>query len=312
MDAGLWTLYRTGLAVMREGSLSGAGRALGLSQPTVGRHIEALEERLGRGRLFVRSQRGLAPTETVLAMRPHFEAMASSAEAALRAGSAAPNDIAGTVRITASDMIGGEVLPGLLAPLRAARPGLVFELSLSNLAEDLLRREADIAVRMVRPVQKALVSKWIGRVSLGLYAHQDYLARHGTPRSVADLAGHALIGFDRETPFLEGAAKRLAMNRAAFALRLDNDLAALAAVRSGFGIGAVQHPIAARDPALVPLLDGKLGFELKIWVVMHEDLKRVRRVRTVFDHLVDGLTGYVAQPSSPSSPRHGVPGGSRR
>jgi len=309
-DPDLWTLYRSGLAVMKEGSLSRAGRVLGLSQPTVGRHIEALEAALGRGRLFTRWQRGLIPTELALAMQPHLQAMALEAEAAARAASGGAGALRGTVRIAASEMVGGEVLPGLLAPLRAQHRGLVLELSLSNLTEDLLRREADIAVRMVRPAQTALVSRNIGTVSLGLYAHRSYAKAHGLPASFAALSDHALIGFDRATPFLEGAARYLAMNRDAFALRVDNDLAALAAVRAGFGIGAVQNPIAARDAALLPVLPDKVSFDLPIWVVMHEDLKHVRRVRIVFDHLVEGLTRYIA-PTRPL-PRPAAPVARRR
>ncbi|MCC6918261.1 MAG: LysR family transcriptional regulator [Alphaproteobacteria bacterium] len=291
----LWTLYRTGLAVLTEGSLSGAGRLLGLSQPTVGRQVEALEAQLGRGRLFTRSQRGLLPTETMLAMRPHLETMASAAAAAARAGSGGSEELAGVVRITASEIVGGEVLPGLLASLRSAHRGLVFELSLSNRTEDMLRRDADIAVRMVQPAQKALVSRHIGKVALDLYAHESYARQYGLPQSVADLAGHALIGFDRATPFLNAAAQGLALDRNLFALRLDNDLAALAAVRAGFGIGPVQRPIAARDPALVKVLPGAVAFELEFWVVMHEDLKRTRRMRAVYDGLVEGLTRHVGQ-----------------
>jgi DNA-binding transcriptional LysR family regulator len=305
-----WTLYRTGLAVLRNGSLSGAGRSLGLSQPTVGRHVEALEAKLGRGNLFTRSQRGLMPTDTMLAMRPHLEAMAAAADAAERAGSGPADALTGAVRIAASEIVGGEVLPGLLAPLRKAQPGLVFELSLSNATEDLLRRDADIAVRMVRPTQKALLSRHIGKVSLGLYAHQSYLAGHGAPLRVADLERHAIIGFDRASPFLGAAAKQLALDRSQFALRLDNDLGALAALRAGFGIGPVQHPIAARDPALVQLLP-EIGFDLEIWVVMHEDLKQVRRMRTVFDYLVEGLMRFIASPTPPS-PRRAVRGAPRR
>ena len=294
-DGDLWTLYRTGLTVLNEGSLSGAGRLLGLSQPTVGRQIEALEAQLGRGKLFTRSQRGLLPTEAMLAMRPHLEAMAAAAAAAARAGSGGSEDLSGVVRITASEIVGGEVLPGLLSALRSAHRGLVFELSLSNRTEDMLRRDADIAVRMVQPAQKALVSRYIGKVKLDLYAHDSYARRHGLPQSVAELKDHALIGFDRATPSLNAAAQGLSLDRRLFALRLDNDLAALGAVRAGFGIGVVQRPIAARDAALVPVLAGVVGFDLAFWVVMHEDLKRTRRMRAVYDGLVHGLSHYVGQ-----------------
>ena len=299
-DSELWSLYRSFLAVSRHGSLSAAARMLGLSQPTLGRHIAELEQRLNGGPLFTRSPRGLLPTDTALQMRPHVEAMESAALSAARAASAPAGEISGTVRISASEIIGGEVLPGILAGLRDRYPRLAFELSLSNQTEDLLRRDADIAVRMVAPKQQALLARHIGQVGLGLYAHAGYAARHGLPHSTGDLARHSLIGFDREDPFLRSAAASLTIDRSMFALRIDNDLAGLAAVRAGFGLGVVQHPIAARDPALIPVLPSQIGFDLDIWVVTHEDQKRIPRIRATFDHLIEELKIYVARRERPS------------
>jgi DNA-binding transcriptional LysR family regulator len=292
-DPDLWTLYRSCLAVIRHGSLSAAARALSLSQPTLGRHIAELEQRLKGGPLFTRSPRGLLPTETALQMRPHIEAMESAALAAGRAASAPAGDISGIVRISASEIIGGEVLPGILSPLRDRHPGLIFELSLSNRTEDLLRRNADIAVRMVAPKQQALLARHIGQVGIGLYAHSNYADRHGLPATVADLAQHPIIGFDRDDPFQRGAAASLAIDRSMFALRSDNDLACLAAVRAGYGLGVIQHPIASRDPALCPVLCDEIGFTLDMWIVTHEDQKRIPRIRTTFDHLVQAMRVYA-------------------
>lgn len=203
-----WDLYRSFLAVLREGSLSGAARALGLTQPTLGRHVEALEQTLGLA-LFTRSGHGLMPTEAALELRPHAEALAASAAALLRAASGRGAGTRGTVRITASEVVGAEVLPPILARLRREHPELVVELVLSNRTEDLLRRDADIAVRMVRPAQEALVARRLGVVELGLHAHQRYLDRCGAPAVLDDLRAHALIGFDRETADSEGSRHRI-------------------------------------------------------------------------------------------------------
>jgi DNA-binding transcriptional LysR family regulator len=289
-----WELHRSFLAVFREGSLSGAARALGVAQPTVGRHIAELEAALGLP-LFTRSPRGLVPTEPARELVPHAEVMAAAAEALLRAASGEASEARGTVRITASDIIGAEVLPPILAAFRERHPAIAIELVLSNRPEDLLRREVDIAVRMVEPVQDALLARHIGRIWLGLHATRRYLDTHGVPQTLADIRKHSLIGFDRDPMSARlGARLGYALTRELFALRTDNDLAQLAALRAGFGIGACQLGIARRDSELVHVLPDDFGFDLQMFVAMHEDLRRSRRIRLMFDHLVDALRAYVA------------------
>ncbi|MGA2792109.1 MAG: LysR family transcriptional regulator [Roseiarcus sp.] len=290
-----WSHYNAFRAVLREGSLSGAARALGLAQPTLGRQIAELERALGAA-LFIRSPRGLLPTDAARDIAPHAEAMAAAAGAILRAASGGTSDAAGVVRVTASDIVGAEVLPPLLAQFRRANPGVTIELALSNRVEDLLRGEADIAVRMVRPSQEALVARRIGTVGLGLYAHRAYLAAAPPLTTLAALArDHALIGFDRETPFLRELIARLPVGRDQFALRCDNDLAQLAAIRAGFGTGFIQHGVARRDPDLIAVFPGEIGFSLEMWLALHEDLRASRRLRLMMDHLATGLADYVAR-----------------
>jgi DNA-binding transcriptional LysR family regulator len=284
-----WALYRTLLAVLDEGSLSAAARTLGLTQPTVARHVDALEAALGAD-LFVRSQRGLDPTDLARSLRAQAQVMATTAAALLRTASGTLGTVAGTVRISASDVVGVEHLPPILARLRRDHPALVVELSLSDRLDDLLAREADIAVRMTEPTQTALLTRRLPPIELGFHAHRDYVERRGTPISMADLSAHDLIGYDTETPALRAMTARLApLDRQGFALRADSNLAQLAAIRAGFGIGLCQVGIAQRDPALVRILP-TVALPLPLWIVMHEDLKTSARFRTVFDALDAGLS----------------------
>lgn len=287
-----WELYRTLLAVLEEGSLSGAARALGITQPTAGRHVQALERALNVS-LFTRSQTGLRPTEVALALRPHAQTMQSTAASLARAAKADGAQVQGVVRIAASDVVGVEVLPPIVATLRERHPGLVIELVLSNRVEDLLKREADVAVRMVRPRQTQLVARRVGSIELGLHARRDYLAKHGTPRTVAALWRHPVIGYDRPSAFVRDASKAFpGYTRAGLALRTDNDLAQLALIRAGAGIGVCQVGLARRDAALVRVLPKLVALQLETWVTMHEDLRNTPRYRATFDALVDGLAAY--------------------
>ena len=288
-----WELYRSFLSVLIEGSLSGAARALGVAQPTVGRHVEALEKSLGLA-LFTRSQIGLMPTEAALSLRSYAETMQSTAAALERAAASQGTGVRGTVRVTASDVIGVEVLPPIIANLRDEHPDLVLELVLTDRMQDLLRREADIAVRMARPRQELLVARRVGQIELGLHAHRRYLSRYGTPNTMADLARHALIGFDQTTAFIRSAGKGLSgWRREAFAMRTDNNLAQLALIRSGAGIGVCQAAIARRDDSIIRLFPRHFSLQMETWITMHEDLRNSPRCRVAFDALVKGLQQYV-------------------
>lgn len=288
-----WEHWRSFLAVVGEGSLSGAARALSLTQPTVGRHIAALEEGLGVT-LFTRSRGGLNPTGLALSLVPQARAMATAADNLLRTASGERDEARGTVRLTASDIVGTFVLPPMLAAFREAHSGIVIELSLSTRNENLLRREADIAVRMVRPVQEAIVARHVGAVRIGLFAHRRYVAAHGLPESADDLFSHPIVGIDQE----EGLVADLsfgghALSRESFAFRCDSGVAQLMAVKAGFGIGACQLGLAAAEPDLVRVLPEVVEFGYEMWLAMHEDLRATRRVRLLFDHLAEGLSVYA-------------------
>ena len=285
-----WQLYRSFLVVLQEGSLSRAARRLALTQPTLTRHIDALEASLGVT-LFLRTQRGLTPTAMALKLVPLAETMAVTAAALLRTASDQAAGMAGTVRVSASEIVGTEYLPAICASLRRSHPGLVVEIMVSNQLADLLQREADIAVRMYQPAQEALIARRLPSVQLGLYAHRDYLTLRPAPLSMAALAEHDVIGFDTETPALRAMSQRYpAWVRARFALRSDSDNVQLAALRAGFGIGVCHVTLAERDPHLVRVLPELVSIELGLWIVMHEDLRSNPACKVVFDALAQGLS----------------------
>lgn len=289
-----WDLFQSLHAVLEAGTLSAAARLRGLTQPTLGRHIETLEQRLGSP-LFLRSPRGLQPTDLARELKPHLHDMAAAASAAVRDASGAADSLTGSIRITASEMVGAEVLPPILTDFREAHPGIVIELMMSNIVDDLSRREADIAVRMAPPTQNALVAKKVGEVELGFYATQGYLDRHGIPGSVAELEEHTVIGFDGPARSVRDLAGiNIPVSRETFDFRSDSDLAQLAVMRAGYGIGVCQPTIARRN-GLVRVMPNVAVFQLGVWIVMHENLRGSRRMRLMFDHLVEGVTAYVRE-----------------
>jgi DNA-binding transcriptional LysR family regulator len=298
-----WELCRSFLVVLREGNLSRAARASRLTQPTLGRHIDEIEKALGVS-LFTRSPQGLRPTEEAFRLKPHAEAMAGAAEALMRAASGGAEEARGTVRVTVPELVGTQLMPPILTSFRAKNPAIAIELVLTNATENLLEREADVAVRLVPPVQDALLARKLGQVRFGFYAHRDYIARCGMPRSLAELRKHTLIGFDNEP-----VAIRLLRNtpgpvpREAYALRTDSPVAQIAMGRAAFGIGRNADFIARQDPNLVPVLPEDYGIQTEMWIVMHENLSGVRRTRLMFDHLAASLEKIVR----PSAKRKGKP-----
>ncbi|MEG3131479.1 LysR family transcriptional regulator [Pantoea cypripedii] len=290
-----WELYRSFLGVLNAGSLSAAARASGSTQPTLGRHIAALEQALGMT-LFIHAPHGLIPTEAALALQPYAASLASTVAALQRAVSGQNDVTRGVVRVAASEIIAQEVLPPILAQLRHSHPGLSLELVVSNQMQDLLQHEADIAVRMVRPHQNQLVIRAVGEIALGMYASPLYLEKHGTPDSLQALRQHSLIGFDQPDAFVRSVVKaHPLLAREHFAFRTDSDPAQLALIRAGAGIGFCQAGLAQREPQLVRILPEAFTLHLSTWITMHEDLRTRPLCRTVFDALAAGLQQYIHQ-----------------
>lgn len=288
-----WALWRSFAAVIAEGSLSGAARRLGLSQPTVGRHIETLEADLGLG-LFERSLTGLKPNAAALRLyEPVKTAQAALAEAGIMAAGA-QDDSSGTVRLTASTMISNYVLPEILARIRVTHPAIAIESVPSDSAENLLMREADIAVRMFRPTQLELVTRHLGDIPLKPVAHADYLARRGTPRSQAELWGHDILGFDRSDAIIAHArGLGFAVSREHFPVRSDDQTHLWELIKAGLGIGFAQVNLARRTPGMVVLPIDVAIPPLPIWLTIHRELFTSHKIRAIYDAVADGLSAYI-------------------
>jgi DNA-binding transcriptional LysR family regulator len=276
-----WSLIRSFLAALEHGSLLGAAKALQSSQPTLGRHIAELEAQLG-ATLFERTGRGLVPTPMALRLADAARAMEAGAIQLARQASGAQSERAGSVRISASQPIACVLLPPLLSRMRLALPEITVELVVSN----LLKREADIALRMVQPDQSSLIAKRVGAVTIGVYAHQDYLRRRGSPKQPADLLTHDLIAGDKDDSVARGlAAFGYFVDPARLVLRTDDFMAQLSAVRAGVGIAFISDYLTQTDPQLVPLLPQLPIPDLPMWLVVHREIRSNARIKAVYDFL---------------------------
>ncbi len=295
-----WTLWRSFAAVIETGSLSGAARKLGLTQPTLGRHVEALEEAVGN-RLFERTQQGLTPNDMALRLyEPASKAQRALAEASMLAeGSSAA--LEGTVRITSSTVTSHYILPPLLADLRQQFPQIAIELVPSDSVENLLLREADVAVRMFRPTQLELVTRKLGDSPIVACAHESYLARRDVPHEPADLFGHDLIGFDRSDLLITAARSMgFALGRENFVLRTDSQTAGWEMMKAGLGIGFAQELLVRTTPGMVPLLPMLKPPPLEVWLTTHRELFTSRRIRAIYDRLGATLARVLAPPGRAS------------
>lgn len=287
-----WTLLQSFLAVAETGSYSAAARASGRSQPTIGRHVEQLQSQLG-ATLFQRASSGYSLTQTGTALMDHARTMQRAAANISLITEGRAEDLRGTVRVTASEIVATYILPALFADLLAQEPELQIELVATNSSENLSLREADIAVRMVQPDQQDLIARKIGDIEIGLFAAQAYLDRTSIPTSPADFAQHTILGYDKSDLIIRGmAAFGMQAKRTDFAFRIDNQVAYLEAIRAGVGIGASQRRQAQRYD-LIEVLPSLNLPSLPVWLAAHTELRTSARVRRVFDFLADHLPAQL-------------------
>lgn len=284
-----WGLIQSFLAVTANGSLSAAALALGSSQPTLSRQIARLEAEIGAA-LFERAPRGLRLTVAGQALVEPARRMQEAAQALSLRAAAQDAGLAGTVRLTASEIVAGFVLPPLLLELRQHHPEIQIELVASDQIDDLLTREADIAVRMTRPEQGELIGRKISDYPLGLYAHRDYVTRCGGTLSAAHWQDYEWVGLDRSPLMLRHFnAQGFAITRGFFPFRCDNQIVGWQAVRAGLGIGAGLMRVAEQMPELVRVLPELTIPPLPVWLTAHRELRDTPRLRAVYDFLAVAL-----------------------
>jgi DNA-binding transcriptional LysR family regulator len=294
MDQIDWNQLRAFLHVAETGSMSAAARRLGLSQPTLSRQVAAIEQHLGVA-LFERIGKSLRPTAAALSLLEHARTMGASAEELSLAATGHAQAIDGVVSISASDMVAAWMLPPVLHALGEEAPRLRVEIVTTNALSDLRRREADIAVRHVRPSEPELVGRLLREATACFYASRGWVRRHGHPRTAAEAAAHRFVGADREgryLSYLQGHG--LPLTEQAFSCYAENACTAWALVRQGLGIGAMMDEMASECPDVLRVLDDVPPVRFPIWLVTHRELHTSRRIRLVFDRLAAALGAPAA------------------
>ncbi len=288
-----WSLVQAFLAVAGHGSLSAAARATGVSQPTLGRQIKAIEAQLGVA-LFARQAKGFMLTDAGQAILPSATAMAEAATKFATAAAGRDMSVSGTVRITASVFVSQYILPQIISDIRQCHPDIQIELNATDEADNLLFREADVALRMFRPTQLEIVTRKLGILQLGFSASKDYIARKGMPSSVTELMKHDLLGYDRSERFIRGAAELgWKLTRNDFVFRCDQQTVHSEMIRTGCGIGILEKR-SAQKMGLVPVLPNFPMPGLEVWLTTHEALRHTPRVSAVWDHLGQGLKPWLS------------------
>jgi len=285
-----WNRARAFLVTAEEGSLSAAARALGMTQPTLGRQVTALETELGVA-LFERGGRGLELTPSGLDLLEHVRAMGDAASRLSLTASGQSTSIEGSICITATEVTAAFVLPPILGKLRQLEPGIEIELIASNSTSDLKRREADIAVRAFRPTQSDLIAKRVRGANFHPYASSDYLRRIGNPTSPEDLSDADFFGFDRTNVLIDAFNERgIALTLRNFPVVTENHLVQWELVKHGLGIGFMVEDVGDAEPMVERALPSLDPFPIEVWLVAHRELKTSRRVRTVYDFLASELS----------------------
>lgn len=285
-----WNQVRAFLATVEEGSLSAAARALHLTQPTLGRQVAALEADLGVT-LFERVGRGMQLTEAGLELLEHVRDMGAAANRISLTASGQSQTVEGLVRLSVTETTAAWLMPPILADLRQHAPRIDVELVVSNTLSDLRQREADIALRHVRPTQPDLIARLVRTQSACFYAAQRYLDRFGPISSVKDLARADFIGFDDQPRMIAWLNDfGLPITDANIRVRSDSFIAAWELARAGLGVTMLGRDLADRFPDMVRVAPDMPEIEVPFWLTSHRELQTSRRIRTVYDFLAEALS----------------------
>ncbi|MGC4087221.1 MAG: LysR family transcriptional regulator [Polyangiaceae bacterium] len=293
-----WNQARTFLVTAREGSLSAAARKLAQTQPTLSRQVAALEKQLGVT-LFERVGKRLVLTETGAKLLEHVRAMAEAADLVVLGATGRSQAVVGQVRISASEMVAAYLLPPIVERLRKAHPELDVHIVVSNRLSDLLRREADIAIRHVRPEQPDLFARKVRDSSAHLYAATRYIERHGRPLSL-DLTGFDFVGGADNEQFVAMLRERgVRVELDNFKWTTDSHLVAWEMLRRGLGISGMLREIAAATPDVEQILPDLAPIPVPYWLCTHRELYTSQRIRVTFDMLAQALSGALPEAARP-------------
>ncbi|MBM7066173.1 LysR family transcriptional regulator [Actibacterium sp. 188UL27-1] len=285
-----WNQARAFLATAEEGSLSAAARALGQTQPTLSRQVAALEQDLGVI-LFERVGRTLTLTQSGIDLLDHFRAMGDAASRISLGASGQSQQIEGRVVITAAEMMASYRLPPIIAKIRATAPGITLDIIAADDIRDLLRREADIAIRHAEPTQSDLIAKRLPDATARPYASTAYLDQRGRPLKPSDLHPTDILAYERTERFAEMvAAFGLPVSEDAFSIVSASGTVMHHMIREGLGIGLLPDMFATTDPDLEPVLPDADPVPFPVWLVTHRELHNSRRIRIVFDILAEELS----------------------
>lgn len=284
-----WNQARAFLATAEEGSLSAAARALGQTQPTLSRQVAALEETLGAV-LFEREGKALVLTPAGADLLVHVRDMAEAAGRLSLVASARSTSVEGLVSVSSSDVLAAWLLPPVIEDLRAAYPGIEIEVVATNTLSNLQRREADIAVRHVRPVEDELFARRLPDFTANFYATPAFIARHGPFAGPGDLAGVPFIAFGDPAGFIEAlATSGIVLTPDQFPVRAESGIVAWECVRRGLGVGVMADRVAELSSDVTLVFPDVPPLTFPTWLVAHRELHTSRRVRRVFDFLADRL-----------------------
>jgi DNA-binding transcriptional LysR family regulator len=284
-----WNRAKAFLVTAEEGSLSAAARALGLTQPTLSRQVDALEKEL-RLVLFERAGNGLLLTPSGLELLKHVRGMGEAATLVSQAASGQSQSIEGPICISASEVNAAFLLPPIIEKLRSAFPGIVIEIIASNTQTDLRRREADIAIRNGPSSQPDLITKKIRDDEAYFYAADSYLAKLDNPKSFADLRNADFLGFATTDILIDGLnSLGFIVDKKNFSVVCDNHVVQWQLVKQGVGIGVITKNIGDAEPLVRRVLPAVEPIIVPMWLVTHRELNTSKRVRTVFDMLAAEL-----------------------
>lgn len=284
-----WNHARAFLATAEAGSLSAAARALGITQPTLGRQVAALEREM-RVVLFERVGRGLSLTPGGEALRDHLRGMAEAGARFARAAANQSDSIAGSIRITTTHVYAAHLLPPIILRLRALHPGIEVEIVADNAPTDLLRREADIAIRNYASTQPELVVRRLRDDVGNFYATPGYLRAIGNPQDAAGMARGQFLGFAPREAMAEALrARGFDLTPAHFPIISENHLVQWEFVKRGGGIGLMTEAVGDAESLVRRVLPAAPGIRFPVHLAAHRELHASRRMRIVFDHLAEAL-----------------------